>query len=78
MGALVLTDGWFRMLQVGITMVGSASLLSGEGSSSGHIDPFFILLGMALIILSQVICKLKHLQGAAFFAILHGLCCIDI
>jgi hypothetical protein len=44
----------FCSLQVGISLVGSASLMSGEGSASQTIEPFFILLGMILIVLSQV------------------------
>ena len=42
-----------RRVQAGITLVGSASLLSGGGSHH-VVEPFFILLGMVLIILSQV------------------------
>uniref|UniRef100_A0A061RPA1 Integral membrane protein n=1 Tax=Tetraselmis sp. GSL018 TaxID=582737 RepID=A0A061RPA1_9CHLO len=39
----------------GISMVGSSSLLSGEGSVSTDVDPLDILLGMVLIILSQCV-----------------------
>jgi len=42
-------------VQVGISLVGSASLMSGEGSASQTIEPFFILLGMILIVLSQCV-----------------------
>mmetsp|Transcript_11982 Transcript_11982/g.33708 ORF Transcript_11982/g.33708 Transcript_11982/m.33708 type:complete len:439 (+) Transcript_11982:115-1431(+) len=47
--------GGIACCMIGITMVGSASLLSGEGSASSVVEPFFILLGMCLIVLSQCV-----------------------
>ena len=41
-------------MQAGITLVGSSSLLSGEGSSTHTVSPQKMLLGMGLIIASQV------------------------
>ena len=42
------------MLQAGITLVGTSSLLGGEGSSTHEISPQKMILGMGLIIASQV------------------------
>lgn len=42
------------MLQVGIALVGTSSLLGGEGSATHEISPQKMLLGMGLIIASQV------------------------
>lgn len=42
------------MLQIGITLVGTSSLLGGEGSSTHEISPQKMLLGMGLIVASQV------------------------
>lgn len=41
-------------LQIGITLVGTSSLLGGEGSSTHEISPQKMLLGMGLIVASQV------------------------
>lgn len=41
-------------VQVGIMLVGLSSVLSGEGSSTHEISPQKMLLGMALIVMSQV------------------------
>ena len=41
-------------MQAGITLVGTSSLLAGEGSSTQDISPQKMLLGMGLIIASQV------------------------
>ena len=41
-------------LQVGIALVGTSSLLSGEGSSTHPVTPQQMLAGMALIVASQV------------------------
>ncbi len=41
-------------LQIGITLVGTSSLLGGEGSSTHEISPQKMVLGMGLIIASQV------------------------
>ena len=41
-------------MQLGITLVGLSSVLSGEGSSTHAVSPQKMLLGMALIVLSQV------------------------
>lgn len=41
-------------LQIGITLVGTSSLLGGEGSSTHDISPQKMLLGMGLIVASQV------------------------
>lgn len=40
--------------QVGITLVGTSSILSGEGSSTHEVTTQEMLLGMGLIITSQV------------------------
>ncbi len=42
------------IIQVGITLVGSASLLSGEGSATQTISQEQMLVGISLIIISQV------------------------
>ena len=42
------------VLQIGITLVGTSSLLGGEGSSTHEISPQKMLLGMGLIVASQV------------------------
>ena len=42
------------LLQVGIALVGTSSLLGGEGSATHEISPQKMLLGMGLIIASQV------------------------
>jgi len=39
----------------GITLVGASSLLSGEGSASHKVETSQILLGMALIVMSQAV-----------------------
>jgi drug/metabolite transporter (DMT)-like permease len=39
----------------GITLVGTSSLMSGEGSASHAVDPAQILFGMALIVASQAV-----------------------
>lgn len=41
-------------VQIGITLVGTSSLLGGEGSSTHDISPQKMLLGMGLIVASQV------------------------
>ena len=41
-------------LQVGIALVGTSSLLSGEGSATRDVSPRQMLTGMALIVASQV------------------------
>ena len=41
-------------VQVGIMLVGLSSVLSGEGSSIHAVSPQKMLLGMALIVMSQV------------------------
>ena len=41
-------------VQIGIMLVGLSSVLSGEGSSTHQISPQKMLLGMALIVMSQV------------------------
>ena len=40
---------------VGILLVGSSSMLSGEGSASHDVPPGDILLGMGLIVASQAV-----------------------
>ena len=40
--------------QVGIALVGMSSVLSGEGSAQVDISPGKMLLGMGLIVASQV------------------------
>lgn len=50
-------------LQIGITLVGTSSLLGGEGSSTHEISPQKMLLGMGLIVASQVgtlLCTVIH------------------
>lgn len=42
------------LLQMGISLVGMSSLLSGEGSSTRAVSQWEMLVGMALIIASQV------------------------
>ena len=41
-------------VQVGIALVGMSSLLSGEGSAQVAVSPEQMLLGMGLIVASQV------------------------
>jgi hypothetical protein len=41
-------------LQVGITLVGISSVLSGEGSQTHHVETWEMLMGMGLIVASQV------------------------
>lgn len=57
----------------GITLVGSSSLLSGEGSSTHEVSPQKMLLGMGLIIASQVL-----ISGSSFpiaeFLVAHHFC----
>ncbi len=43
-----------RTTQVGIALVGMSSLLSGEGSAQVDVSPSKMLLGMGLIVASQV------------------------
>ena len=50
-GKRSILDWW---LQVGITLVGMSSLLSGEGSAQVVVSQAEMLLGMGLIISSQV------------------------
>ena len=45
--------------QVGIALVGMSSLLSGEGSAQVDVSPEKMLLGMGLIVASQV-CLHSH------------------
>lgn len=45
-------------LQVGISLVGLSSLLSGEGSAQVIVSQAEMLLGMGLIVASQVRCWL--------------------
>jgi len=42
------------LLQAGICMVGMSSVLSGEGSSTHKVSTDEMLMGMGLIVLSQV------------------------
>ena len=42
------------IMQVGIALVGMSSLLSGEGSAQVEVSPEKMLLGMGLIVASQV------------------------
>ncbi len=43
-----------QLVQIGIALVGTSSLLAGEGSSTHEISPQKMILGMGLIIASQV------------------------
>ena len=45
-------------VQVGIALVGMSSLLSGEGSAQVDVSPEKMLLGMGLIVASQVSLRL--------------------
>ena len=42
------------MVQIGIALVGMSSLLGGEGSAQVEVSPSKMLLGMGLIVASQV------------------------
>ena len=47
-------------LQVGIGLVGMSSLLAGQGSAQVEVSPSKMLLGMGLIVASQVSSLLPH------------------
>ncbi len=53
-----------QLVQIGIALVGTSSLLAGEGSSTHEISPQKMILGMGLIIASQVhphcMCAFTH------------------
>ncbi len=55
-------------MQVGITLVGSSSLLSGEGSQTLPVTQEQMLIGMALIIISQAVqvCVMCELRFEAY------------
>jgi hypothetical protein len=54
--AVVLTIFWLLSLylQVGISLVGMSSVFSGEGSSTHKVSTEEMLMGMGLIVMSQV------------------------
>ena len=60
-------------LQIGITLVGTSSLLGGEGSSTHDISPQKMLLGMGLIVASQVSTALHICIDGCTSSVLHDL-----
>lgn len=53
------------LAQVGISLVGMSSLLSGEGSAQVDVSPEKMLLGMGLIVASQVQCPTSILVNSS-------------
>lgn len=66
------------LLQAGITLVGSSSLLSGEGSSTHPVSPQKMLLGMGLIIASQVLLNSTAIVGYCMYVAQLNKQCLNI